>query len=315
MVRGLHVRSIPVIAGAVDLGTNSTRMLVVDTASGGVLDRRMTITRLGQGVEQTGALADDAVQRVIDCLSDYRSAMDAHGVKQVRAVATSACRDAGNRDEFFERVETTLATPPELLSGDEEGRLAFAGATAVLDPADGPFLVVDIGGGSTEFVYGHSVAEAGLSCDIGCVRLTEQYVRHDPPLAEELADCLAICEAHLDDVARRIPQAAAARTLVGLAGTVSTAAAVEIGLACYDRERIHHFRLSKSAVEDVYRTLATEPLADRIHNPGLAPERAEVIVGGLSILVRVMRYFGFEECLVSESDILDGIIAELADQR
>jgi len=301
-----------VIVAAVDIGTNSTRMLVSDTTDGTALDRRMKITRLGQGVEDTGSLAPDAMDRVIACLSDYRSALDSHGVERIRAVATSACRDARNRDEFFERVEAALAAPPELLTGDEEGQLSFLGATAELDPAQGPFLVADIGGGSTEFVYGLHEADAQLSCDIGSVRLTESYVHHDPPQPEELVACLSICEAHLDDVARQIPQAAAARTFVGLAGTVSTAAAVEIGLASYERHRIHHFRLAKDAVEDVYRTLVTEPLAARVHNPGLEAERAEVIVGGLCILVRIMRYFGFEECLVSESDILDGIVAGLA---
>ena len=302
------------IVAAVDIGTNSTRMLIQDTAAGAALERRMKITRLGQGVEDSGALAGDAMDRVIDCLRDYRAALDHHGAERIRAVATSACRDAANRDEFFEQVEAVLGAAPELLSGDEEGRLSFAGAIAELDPADGPFLVCDIGGGSTEFVYGHSEASAGVSCDIGCVRLTEKYVHHDPPQPEELAACLSITEAHLDDVARQIPGAAAARTFVGLAGTVSATAAVEIGLAVYDRARIHGYRLSKAAVEDVYRTLVTESLADRIHNPGLEADRAEVIVGGLCILVRTMRHFGFEECLVSESDILDGIVAELAAQ-
>jgi exopolyphosphatase/guanosine-5'-triphosphate,3'-diphosphate pyrophosphatase len=226
--------------------------------------------------------------------------------------ATSAARDAANRDEFFDAAEEVLGVRPELLSGLEEGRLSFLGATADLDPADGPFLVCDIGGGSTEFSYGTTEAEATISTDMGCVRMTEAWLHSDPPTAEELSQAISIIELHLLDVLREIPQAGEAATFVGLAGTVSTAAAVELGLAEYDRDRIHHFRLSKGAAEDVFRTLATEPLADRIHNPGLERERADVIVGGMCVLVSIMRRLGFRECLVSESDILDGLAMSIA---
>jgi exopolyphosphatase/guanosine-5'-triphosphate,3'-diphosphate pyrophosphatase len=294
---------------AIDLGTNSTRLLVHDGER--TLERLMTITRLGQDVDRTGRLADDAIERVLTCLRDYRAVMDRFGVTKVRAAATSAARDATNRDEFFDAVKAVIGARPELLSGLEEGRLSFAGATADLDPADGPFLVFDIGGGSTEFAYGIDEAEAAISLDIGCVRLTEKYVESDPPAPEELVACLSITEAHLDDVAREMPQVAHARTYVGLAGTVSAAAAVEIGLAEYDRDQIHHFRLTKDAVEDVYRTLVTEAREDRIHNPGLEEARADVIVGGMCILVRIMRYFDIDELIVSEADILDGLAASL----
>jgi exopolyphosphatase/guanosine-5'-triphosphate,3'-diphosphate pyrophosphatase len=189
--------------------------------------------------------------------------------------------------------------------------LSFLGATAELDPADGPFLVFDIGGGSTEFTYGTTESEATLSTDMGCVRITEAWLHGDPPTAVELSQALSIIGIHLDDVVREIPQATEAATYVGLAGTVSTAAAVELGLATYDRDRIHHSRLSKAAVEDVFRTLATEPLAERIHNPGLERERADVIVGGMCVFVGVMRRLGIAECLVSESDILDGLAMSL----
>ncbi len=297
---------------AIDLGTNSTRLLVHDGER--VVERRMTITRLGEGVDSTGRLAADAVDRVVACLREFREAMDRHGVVELRAVATSACRDASNRDEFFASVETVIGARPELLTGLAEGGLSFRGATADLDAGDGPFLIADIGGGSTEFAYGLAEVEAAVSLDIGCVRLTEKYIEHDPPQPEELLACLSITEAHLDDVVREIPQALQAKTFVGLAGTVSAAAAVEIGLAEYDRDQIHHYRLSKAAVEDVYRTLVTESRADRIHNPGLEEGRADVIVGGMCILVRIMRFFGFEECLVSESDILDGIVSSLLEK-
>ena len=295
------------LVAAVDCGTNSTRLLIGDGRRS--LERLMRITRMGEGVDATGRLAPQAIDRVVGVLREFRSSMDRHGVTRCRVTATSAARDAANRDEFFDLAEAVLGHRPELLSGIEEGRLSFAGATADLDPVDGPFLILDIGGGSTEFVVGTTEVEGTLSCDIGCVRLTEQWIEHDPPLPEELVACLSIAEGHVDDVLRVVPAAAGARTLVGLAGTVSCVAAVEIGLATYDRDRIHHFRLSREAVEDVFRTLATETRAERLENPGMEEDRADVIVGGVAILVKVMRQMGFDECLVSESDILDGLVA------
>ena len=295
------------LVAAVDCGTNSTRLLIGDGRRS--VERLMRITRMGEGVDATGRLAPQAIDRVVGVLREFRSSMDRHGVTRCRVTATSAARDAANRDEFFDLAEAVLGHRPELLSGIEEGRLSFAGATADLDPVDGPFLVLDIGGGSTEFVVGTTEVEGTLSCDIGCVRLTEQWIEHDPPLPEELVACLSIAEGHVDDVLRVVPAAAGARTLVGLAGTVSCVAAVEIGLATYDRDRIHHFRLSREAVEDVFRTLATETRAERLENPGMEEDRADVIVGGVAILVKVMRQMGFDECLVSESDILDGLVA------
>ena len=295
------------LVAAVDCGTNSTRLLIGDGRRS--VERLMRITRMGEGVDATGRLAPQAIDRVVGVLREFRSSMDRHGVTRCRVTATSAARDAANRDEFFDVAEAVLGHRPELLSGIEEGRLSFAGATTDLDPVDGPFLVLDIGGGSTEFVVGTTEVEGTLSCDIGCVRLTEQWIEHDPPLPEELVACLSIAEGHVDDVLRVVPAAAGARTLVGLAGTVSCVAAVEIGLATYDRDRIHHFRLSREAVEDVFRTLATETRAERLENPGMEEDRADVIVGGVAILVKVMRQMGFDECLVSESDILDGLVA------
>ena len=295
------------LVAAVDCGTNSTRLLIGDGRRS--VERLMRITRMGEGVDATGRLAPQAIDRVVGVLREFRSSMDRHGVTRCRVTATSAARDAANRDEFFDVAEAVLGHRPELLSGIEEGRLSFAGATTDLDPVDGPFLVLDIGGGSTEFVVGTTEVEGTLSCDIGCVRLTEQWIEHDPPLPEELVACLSIAEGHVDDVLRVVPAAAGARTLVGLAGTVSCVAAVEIGLATYDRDRIHHFRLSREAVEDVFRTLATETRAERLENPGMEKDRADVIVGGVAILVKVMRQMGFDECLVSESDILDGLVA------
>lgn len=295
---------------AIDCGTNSVRLLVSD---GGrvTLERLMRITRLGQDVGATGRLDPAAIERTLGVLAEYREVMDRFGVGAVRMTATSAARDAANRSEFFAPAAAVVGAEPELLSGEEEGRLSFLGATAELDPTDGPFLVFDIGGGSTEFAYGTTTAEATVSTDMGCVRMTEAWLHHDPPQAMELSQCISVVDVHLDDVLREIPQATEARTFIGLAGTVSTAAAVEIGLAEYDRDRIHHFRLSRDAVEDVFRTLATEALVDRVHNPGLEAERADVIVGGLCVLVATMRRLEIDELLVSEADILDGLAMSL----
>jgi exopolyphosphatase/guanosine-5'-triphosphate,3'-diphosphate pyrophosphatase len=303
------------VVASIDIGTNSTRVLVARPVDGklDILDRRNTITRLGQNVGATGRLADEAVERTLACLRDYRAILDELGVDRLRVAATSASRDAANRDEFFDHVEEVVGVRPELLSGEDEGRLSFIGATGDLDPALGPFLIVDIGGGSTEFILGTDHVEGVLSVDVGCVRLTEKFLDHDPPLPEELTACISFAEAYLDDVIREVPGSAEARTLVGLAGTITTVAAVEIGLATYDREAIHHFVLTRDAAEDVFRTLATESRADRIHNPGLEEARADVIVGGCCVLVALFRRFGFDEMIVSEADILDGLALSLVE--
>ena len=300
----------PVLA-AVDCGTNSTRLLVSDGA-GHTLERLMRITRLGQDVDATGRLSPEAVERTLDVLREYRGVMDALGVGRVRMTATSAARDASNREDFFDGAAEIVGAPAEMLTGEQEGRLSFLGATAELDPADGPFLVADIGGGSTEFAVGTTEPEGVLSVDMGCVRLTEKFVHHDPPAPEELSQVVSVARDHIEDVVRELPAAREARRFLGLAGTVTTIAAVEQGLPEYDRDRIHHFVLTRAAAEDVFRTLATEARSERIHNPGLEEARADVIVAGAAILVSIMRFFPFEECLVSEADILDGLVQSLA---
>jgi len=274
----------------------------------------MRITRLGQATDATGALADEAIERTVAVLREYRGVMEDHGVGRTRITATSAARDAVNREVFMAAATEAVGTRPELLTGAEEARLSFDGAAGDLDPDDGPFLVVDIGGGSTEFAVGTDQPEGAVSTDMGCVRMTEKYLHHDPPAPEELSQVLSVARDWLDDVARELPAVADARCLVGLAGTVTTVAAVELGLPAHDRERIHHFKLSRDAAEDVFRALATEPRAQRAHNPGLEPGRVDVIVAGTAIVVAVMRYFGFDECLVSEADILDGMVATLVDR-
>lgn len=306
--------------GAVDIGTNSVRLLVADVEGAGpdarvtTLDRRMTITRLGQGVDGDRRLHPDAIARTLAVLDQYGAAARALGVEAIRATATSAARDATNRDDLFDPARSALGVRPELLSGEEEARLSFLGATASLAEvgAVAPYLVVDIGGGSTEFVLGTDTPVGLISIDVGCVRVTEQFLHSDPPAPEELSAAVSVVRDHLKDVEREIGDLRVAKTLVGLAGTVSTVAAVEQGLAAYDRDRIHHFRLTRPAVEDVFRTLATESAEERRQNPGLEPERADVIVGGVIVLASVLRAFGFDEMLVSEEDILDGLVRDLA---
>lgn len=302
--------------GAVDIGTNSTRLLVADVDGGAhspfkMLDRRMRITRLGAGVDATRTLAHEAVERTVDVLREYRRALDELGAERVRATATSATRDATNRDDFFGPAQAALGVEPELLSGEEEARLSFLGATADIE-APSPYLVVDIGGGSTELIVGTKEPTGLLSLDVGCVRVTEQYLESDPPAPEELSDAVSVVRDLVADAARELPGARDAATLVGLAGTITTVAAIEQGLAEYDRDRIHHFRLTRDATEDVFRTLATETLAQRRHNPGLDPGRADVIVGGTLVLVTILRTLGYGELLVSEADILDGLVLSQA---
>jgi len=293
---------------AIDIGTNSVRLLVRDGDHD--VERRSTITRLGAGVDGTRRLAPEAIERTLAAMRDYAGVLATHGRPPLRVVATSAARDAANRDELFAAVAAIVGVEPELLPGTEEARLSFEGAVAGLDPATGPFLVVDIGGGSTELAVGRTTAVATCSLDIGAVRLTESDLLHDPPQPEELTNALGIVHDLVDDALRDdVPMAEDAPVLVGVGGTITTVAAVEIGLVTYDRDRVHHFVLRRDAVEDVFRTLATEPLAARVHNPGLQPERADIIVGGCCVLVAIMRRLHADELVVCDADLLDALVA------
>ena len=305
-----------VTLAAIDCGTNSTRLLI-SRGSGRhweALDRQNTITRLGQGVDASGRLDPAAIERTVATLRRYQESLERHGVDALRITATSAARDASNSAELFDAAEAVVGVRPELLSGAEEGELTFRGATAELDPADAPFLVVDIGGGSTELIVGSAHAEAVRSLDMGCVRLTEKHLHSDPPAPEELSNAIAEATDLFDEALREVDAFRSARTLVGVAGTISTVAAIEVGLAEWDRDVIHHFQLSRAAAEDVFRTLATEAHADRLHNPGLEPARADVIVGGCCVLVALLRLLDAPGLLVSEADILDGLVMSLADR-
>ena len=292
---------------AIDCGSHSTRLLIMSGDE--TLVRLVELTKLGQGLDVTGALQPDALERVYTALRQYRTKLDEHRVDpgRVRVAATAAARDASNGAEFIAAASEIIGSPATVLSGEQEGELTFLGATRELDAADGPFLVIDIGGASTEFSYGHESFDAAISLDIGSVRLTDMYIETDPPLPEELSNCVTYTGAWLDDVDRELPQAHQAKTVVGVAGTISTAVAVEIGIPEYDREQIHHFTLTREAAEDVFRTLATEDRDDRSFNPGLPAGRVDTIVGGMAILVSIMRHFELDSLLASESDILDGL--------
>ena len=302
---------------AVDIGTNSTRLLVADIDGRGrdaklvTVERRTRITRLGQGVDRDRALHPDAIARTLGVLREYGAVISDLGVERVRATATSASRDASNRDELFDPAEQVLGTRPELLAGEAEARLEFLGATASLTEPE-PYLVVDVGGGSTELIVGSDEPEDLCSIDIGCVRLTEQFLHSDPPTAEELSQAVSVVRDQLADVGRRVPAAGRASTLVGTAGTVWTLAAIELGVDAARSDLIDHFRLTRAAAEEVFRTLATEPAGQRRHNPGLEEGRVDVIVGGAIVVVSVLRHWGFDSLLVSEADILDGLARDSA---
>ncbi len=316
---------------AVDCGTNSLRLLVADVdcdrAELADVARRMEIVRLGQGVDQTGRLAPEALARTTGVLRDYADVIADTMAGAVRMVATSATRDASNTAEFTRQVKEILGVAPEVLTGSEEAALSFTGATAelavALGPAHfrGPFLVVDIGGGSTEFVLGQATAggreKAGesavqaISVDIGCVRMTERHLRSDPPSGAELAAATADIDAALDAVTGAVP-VRQARMLIGLAGSVTTVAGIAMGLPAYDPARIHHARVSAADVHKVTRSLLAQTRAARAAIAVMHPGRVDVIGGGALILDRIMQRFGFGEVLVSEHDILDGIAWSLA---
>jgi len=297
---------------AVDQGTNSTRLLIAEPEEGGgfeELARDMIITRLGQGVDATGRLAPDALERTLEVIARYvRRARVLH-VQRIRVGATAAVRDASNADGFERPVRELTGSAPEIVSGDEEARLSFLGATRGLE-APAPFLVLDIGGGSTEFVLGSERPTAAISTQMGSVRLTERFVRGDPPAAADLDRMRAAVGELLDDVERAIP-VADARTCVAVAGTSTTVQAIALGLGFYDPERIHRTRLSRADAARVSSRLAGITTDERAALPVMAPGRADLIVAGSVILVAVMERFGFGEAIVSETDILDGLVLEM----
>jgi exopolyphosphatase/guanosine-5'-triphosphate,3'-diphosphate pyrophosphatase len=312
---------------AIDCGTNSIRLLVAELThrhDGSVdlrdLHREMRVVRLGQGVDATGRLAPEALERTRTALADYTVAARRKGAEKVRMVATSATRDASNRDEFFAMTREVLGVEAEVITGDEEARLSFTGAVGEQDPDDGPFLVVDVGGGSTELVLGtwdgrSADVIAARSVDIGCVRITERTLRSDPPTEDEVAAAREVAGTVLREAFDAV-DVAKARTWIGVAGTVTTLSAVAQELPEYDSERTHLSRLSRTDIDAVTQQLLSVDHETRAANPVIHPGRVDVIGGGAVIVQVLAEQFaargGPADLVVSEHDILDGIALSLS---
>ena len=297
---------------AIDCGTNSIRLLIADVANGELTDvaRRMEIVRLGAGVDRTGRISEEALARTRTALAGYAAEIAELGVRNVRMCATSASRDASNAADFRAMVRGVLGVDPEVITGEEEARLSFIGAVAGL-AADPPFLIVDIGGGSTEFVTGTAQVEHAISMDIGCVRMTERHLHSDPPTAAEIEAAERDITAAVDTALTTVP-GRSARTLVGLAGTVTTVTALALDLPAYDPERIHHARADRDAVAKVTGDLLGMAVAQRRALPVMHPGRADVIGAGALILRIILDRSGQSSVIASEHDILDGIAFGLA---
>ena len=293
---------------ALDCGTNSVRLLIADVTGDTLADvaRRMRIVRLGEGVDATGRLAPAAIERTRQALLGYAAEIAERGATRVRMVATSASRDASNAADFRTMVRGVLGIDPEVVTGDEEARLSFSGAVRGLD-GEPPYLVVDIGGGSTEFVTGSAAAEHAISVDIGCVRMTERHLHTDPPAGAEIAAATADITAAVDEALAAVP-GRDARTLVGLAGSVTTVTALALGLPGYDPERIQHARIGYDEVATVTADLLAMTVAERRRLPVMHPGRADVIGAGALILRTIMERSAHRSVVASEHDILDGIV-------
>jgi exopolyphosphatase/guanosine-5'-triphosphate,3'-diphosphate pyrophosphatase len=303
-----------VTVAAVDCGTNSTRLLIA--RDGTTVDRRMRITRLGQGVDHSRRLQAPAIRRTLAVLEEYGLAIAEAGATRIRAVATSAIRDAENADSFLEPAAAAVGVSLSVLPGLEEGRLSYRGATSELPLTSARYLVVDIGGGSTELVT--ELADGSIeavSLDVGCVRVTERFLAGDPPTEPELAGARSHVAALVREARSSHPALSESKTLVGLAGTVSGLAMLSLGLESYDRAAVHHARLSRADVARRLGELAEATLDERRARVGMERDRADVIVGGAVVLLTVLDELEIGELIVSESDILDGIAAELLGER
>jgi len=293
---------------AIDCGTNSIRLLVADVVGGRLVDvdRRMEVVRLGEGVDRTGRISDAALSRTFDACRRYADVISSLAAQRIRFVATSASRDASNAAEFTLGVRDILGVAPEVVSGLVEADLSFLGASRSLPDLPLPALVVDIGGGSTEFVVGARHAAQAVSVDIGCVRLTERYVRSDPPSGHELTSIVRDADALIAEAAKQV-DFASAHCLVGLAGTVTTMSAIALGLPAYDADLIHGSVMTARQVHEVAEQLSGMSRQERLAMPVMHPGRADVIPAGALILDRIVSACGAAEVIVSEHDILDGI--------
>ena len=314
----INKRSRPVFTSpvaAIDIGTNSTNLLIVDS-QGNEIVREVNVTRLGKGVAASGRLEDSAIAATVQQLEIYASLLKQHNVETFRVTATEACRRASNANTFLDQAEATLGKRPEIISGEAEGKLAFSGALSKLDPHDGTTIVIDIGGGSTEIMIGTGNSLQHVSSfPVGAVVLTETELHRDPPRPEELTNAIGLVTDFMDDLVREFPQVLNATRVVGVAGTIVTIAAIELGIARFDPVALHDMTLTREAAEDVFRTLATESLIDRKSNPGLPPERADVIVGGCCALVGIMRRLRIPSVTVSVHNLLDGVVQHILDPQ
>ena len=314
----INKRSRPVFTSpiaAIDIGTNSTNLLIVDS-QGNEIVREVNVTRLGKGVAASGRLEDSAIAATVQQLAIYASLLKQHNVETFRVTATEACRRASNANTFLDQAEATLGKRPEIISGEAEGKLAFSGALSKLDPHDGTTIVIDIGGGSTEIMIGTGNSLQHVSSfPVGAVVLTETELHRDPPRPEELTNAIGLVTDFMDDLVREFPQVLNATRVVGVAGTIVTIAAIELGIARFDPVALHDMTLTREAAEDVFRTLATESLIDRKSNPGLPPERADVIVGGCCALVGIMRRLRIPSVTVSVHNLLDGVVQHILDPQ
>ena len=294
---------------AIDIGSNSTNLLVVD-AAGNELVREVNVTALGDGVARTGVLSQAAIERTLEVIDGYARVVASHAA-DLHITGTAACRMASNTSEFFVKVKAATGSDPRLLSAEDEARLAWHGAVASLPAVEGNTMVIDIGGASTELTVGTPQREIvdSVSMPFGVVTLTEAELHSDPPRAEELSNAISMVGDAVDNAAIERPTLGGVSRVVGVAGSIVTIAAVELGLREFDSSRLHGMALTKDAAEDVFRTLATERLADRVHNPGLPVERAGVIVGGCCILVAIMRRLGLDNITVSTHNLLDGVVS------
>jgi exopolyphosphatase/guanosine-5'-triphosphate,3'-diphosphate pyrophosphatase len=303
----------PMRVAAIDCGTNSIRLLIADIDGKNFREvvRDMEIVRLGQGVDETGQFHPDAIARTLAAVDKFAAEIAKRGIEKIRFCATSATRDATNRHLFIDGVRERLGIELEVISGDEEAALSFTGAIKDLDPSNGPFLVVDIGGGSTEFVFGTSTVEAARSVNIGCVRMTERHFASDPATAQQI-------ELARTDIQAAIAQAAAvvpitkAKTLVAVAGTATTVAAAALDLPEYDRYAIHLSRISAQQTHDAATMFATSTREQRLALGYMHPGRVDVIAAGSLVLSEIMKATGAREFVASESDILDGMAFSLA---
>ena len=306
-----RLRGGPVRVAAIDVGTNSTRLLVGESRGDGFrsVERRMVITRLGEGVDRRRVLSAEALRRTLATIAEYAATCGELGVEKLRVTGTSAVRDAHNRDEFVIGVRQLTGREPELLSGEAEAAATFLGALSDL-ASSGPVLVVDIGGGSTEFIVGEAEPRKVVSIDIGCVRMLEKHLHSDPPAPEELEALREEVRGAVEVVADELEVPVGAR-LVGVAGTVTQLAALKAGIPVYDPDVTHHAVLTHGDVRRLARRLESLTFSQRKRIKGLEPGRADVIVAGAEILLCVMEAFDAPEVLTSEKDILDGLVIQL----